>query len=231
MAPELADRILVWTLSDADAYTLESCDWFNPHALGSLRSLSDFIHTQLDAFYGAYSEYFNLAEYPDVAEQLQPTEITIFRSAAGVPEDAPSDSIADYGTYHGLRTVILRRLELGTLKGMQLAADLFNWTIDFGLFLSETDAQGVIRVGPVGRVAPFVLERILSRFDRAAWSTNDALPMLRSDFERNLVPVIPVLQMLSETVESADWTRNDLALKMFCWIVDLYKHELEREGY
>jgi hypothetical protein len=33
----------------------------------------------------------------------------------------------------------------------------------------------------------------------------------------------PMLGMLKETVESADWVQNQLALRIFVWIADMYK--------
>ena len=54
--------------------------------------------------------------------------------------------------------------------------------------------------------------------------------MLQSDFERRFFPLAPVLIMLNEAVESENWTQNELALKLFCWIADSYKLSLEREA-
>lgn len=231
MVPELADRILLWYLSNSDAYTLEGCDWFSRDSLASLRtSISEFIRTQFDVFYAAYSENFNLAEYPDVLAQLQPSEIPIFRAAAGVPDDCDAGSVADFDSFEGMRNVIFHRLEYSSLEGMQLAADLFNWTIDSGLFLSETHAQGVIRVGPICQVGPFVLDRILSRLPCRAKPSDGNLSALQSDFERRFFPLVPVLTMLNETVDSGDWTQSELALRISCWIVDSYKLALESEA-
>jgi hypothetical protein len=38
-----------------------------------------------------------------------------------------------------------------------------------------------------------------------------------------------VLKMLKETVESTDWVQNQLALKIFFWVAELYKVEVEKE--
>jgi hypothetical protein len=231
MVPEPGDRILLWSLSVTDAYTLESCGWFHPDSFGSLHvSVSEFVRAQLDTFYAGHSEYFNLAEYPDLVEQLLPSEMPIFRAAAGVPEDANLGSIADFDTFRGLRHVIPRRLECSSLEELELAADLFNWTIDSGLFLSGTDSRGAIRVGPICQVAPFVLHRILSRLPCGAKPSDGTFPVLQSDFERRFFPLAPVLIMLNEAVESENWTQNELAPKLFCWIVDSYELCLEREA-
>jgi len=39
-----------------------------------------------------------------------------------------------------------------------------------------------------------------------------------------------MLEMLEETVESADWIQNQLALRIFFWIADMYKVEVENEA-
>jgi len=39
-----------------------------------------------------------------------------------------------------------------------------------------------------------------------------------------------VLGMLKETLESADWIQNQLALRIFFWIADMYKVEVENEA-
>jgi len=36
--------------------------------------------------------------------------------------------------------------------------------------------------------------------------------------------------MLKETVESAGWCRNQLALEIFFWIVNIYKVQVENES-
>jgi hypothetical protein len=85
-ASGLADRILVWSYSETAAYTLERCDWYSPDSLGDLHfSIAQFIKDQLDLFYAEFSEYFNLADFPDVQEQLEPSEVAVFLKAAGAP--------------------------------------------------------------------------------------------------------------------------------------------------
>jgi len=112
MAPGLADRILVWSYSDTDACTLESCDWYSADSFGHFRlSASQFIGDQLDLFYAEFSEWFNLAEFPDVEEQLQPSEVAVFLKAAGAPDDADFSSIENYDCFLGLRAVIHYRLD------------------------------------------------------------------------------------------------------------------------
>jgi hypothetical protein len=38
------------------------------------------------------------------------------------------------------------------------------------------------------------------------------------------------LAMLRETVESAEWVQNQLAVKLFVWIAEMYKVEVENEA-
>ena len=116
------------------------------------------------------------------------------------------------------------------LSRSSLAAELFNWTIECGLFLADTKAQAVLRVGSVGEVAPFVLDRILNRLSSNATHRNPAYQVPPSDFEQRFLPLAPVLAMLKETVELADWTQNQLALGIFFWIANMYKVEVENEA-
>jgi hypothetical protein len=100
----------------------------------------------LDNFYADFSDWFSLAEFPDMEEQLEPSEVMVFLRAAG-----------------GLRGVIRHRLDQRSLDQIKLAAELFNWTIDCGLFLADTSSKAILRVGHVEEVAPFLLEQILHR--------------------------------------------------------------------
>jgi hypothetical protein len=36
--------------------------------------------------------------------------------------------------------------------------------------------------------------------------------------------------MLNETVESADWVQNQLALRILLWIADMYSVEVKKEA-
>jgi hypothetical protein len=230
MAPVLTDRILVWSLSDTDAYTLESCDWCSTDSVAHVYFLmGPFIKDQLDLFYGLFSELFNLAEYPDVLEQLQPSEVAMFLKAAGAPDNTDFSMIENYDCFSGLCAVIRHRLEQPSLEQIKLAAELFNWTIDCGLFLADTNAQAILRVGSVAEVAPSLLGRILDRLSRNAMHRNPAYQAPQSDFEQRFLPLVPVLTMLNETVKSADWIQNQLALRIFFWIADMYKVEVDNE--
>ncbi|SPE34479.1 hypothetical protein SBA2_900011 [Acidobacteriia bacterium SbA2] len=153
--PGMADRILVWCYSESLAYTLERCDWCSADSFRHLHlEVAQFIKDQLDLFYADFSEYFNLADFPDVQEQLEPSEVAVFLKAAGAPDDADFSSIENYplgmgDCFSGLRAVIRHRLDQRSLEQIKRAAELFNWTIDFGLFSCDTNAHAVLRVGSV----------------------------------------------------------------------------------
>src|SRR6266851_7185531 len=134
MTRGLADRILVWSYSDTEVYTLESCDWYSVDSYEQLHlSASQFIGNQLDIFYAEFSEWFNLAEFPDVEQQLQASEVAVFLQAAGAPDAADFSSIEDCNCFSGLCAVIRQRLVQRSLEQIKLAAELFNWTIARGL--------------------------------------------------------------------------------------------------
>src|SRR5580704_16226147 len=135
--PELENRILVWSFSDSVAYTLESCDCYSTDSTGPLHfSVARFIQTELDNFYADFSEWFNLAEYPDVLEQLDLPEVSLFLKAAEAPNNTDCSTIGDYDCFSGLCAVIRHRLEQRSLEQIKLAAELFNWTIECGLDLA-----------------------------------------------------------------------------------------------
>jgi hypothetical protein len=230
MTPGLADRILVSWYSETVAYAQENCDWYAPDSLGHLHyTVAKFIQSQLDEFYAEFSEWFNLAEFPDVLEQLQQPDVAVFLKAAGAPDEADYSSIENYDCFSGLRAVIRYRLDQRSLEQLTLAAELFNWTIDFGLSLCDTTGCAVIKVGSVADVAPFLLERMLSRIpdDTKQWAVYQAQP---GGLEHCFLPLTEVLSMLKETVESAGWVQNQLALEIFFWIVNIYKVQVENES-
>src|SRR5579863_3478705 len=228
MALGLADQILVWAYSDTDAYTLETCDWYSAESFAHLHlAASEFIVDQLDLFYGEFSEWFNLAEFPDVLGQLQPSEVAVFFKAARAPADADSGSIENCDCFSGLRAVIRHRLDQRSLEQIKLAAHLFNWTTDFGLGCCDTNACAVIRIGSAKEVAPFLLQRVLNQIPADAKRGNQAWQDQPSSFDRRFLPLAPVLTMLKETIESADWVQNQLALRLFFWIAEMYKMEVE----
>jgi hypothetical protein len=226
----LADRILVWSYSYTDAYTLESCDCYTADSFGhACISVSEFIRSQLSLFYEQFSEWFNLAEFPDVLEQLKPSEVAVFLKTAGAPDGADFGSIESYDCFSGLRAVIRHRLDQRSLEQIKLAAELFNWTIDCGLDRCDTNACAVIKVGSPEEVAPSLLGRILNRLPGDAKRGNSAYQYGPSAFEQRFLPLAPVLTMLKETVESAYWVQNQLALRLFFWIADIYQEEVENE--
>ena len=59
---------------------------------------------------------------------------------------------------------------------------------------------------------------------------NPAYRVPQSDFEQQFLPLAPVLGMLKDAVESEDWVQNQLALRIFFWIADMYKVEVENEA-
>jgi hypothetical protein len=234
MTSELADRILLWSYSDTDAYTLENCDWYSGNSIEHLHFWAkQFIEDQLYEFYADFSEWFNSADFPDVEEQLEPSEKAVFLKAAGAPDDwAPNpddaSSMDDYDSFSGLRAVIRHRLDQRSLEQIKLAADLFNWTIEFGLFCCDTEAHAVLRVGSVEEVAPFLLKRILNRLPNEAQQRDPRYRAPPSAFEQRFLPLAPMLTMLRKTVGAADWVQNELALSLFFWIAEMYKVQVER---
>ena len=231
MVSGLANRIFVWSYSDTVAYTFETCDSYSAESFGRLHfDASQFIKGELDLFYAEFSEYFNLAEFPDVEYQLQPSEVALFLKAAEAPDDTDFSSIENYDCFSGLRAVIRHRLDQRSLEQLKAAAELFHWTMDCGLSFGDTNSRAVIRVGCAEEVAPFLLERILDQLpDEIQRQKDRAYGFPPSDIEQRFLPLAPLLTILKETVEIPGWAQNQLALRIFCWVADIYRSELENQ--
>jgi len=100
----------------------------------------------LDELYAEYSEWFNLQSFP-IEEQLLLSETAVFCAGAGAPADIDFTSVENYYCFSGLRAVIRHRLDQRSLEQIKLAAELFSWTVDFGLFSSDQKAYSELRVG------------------------------------------------------------------------------------
>ena len=192
--------------------------------------MKDFIRNSLNELYAEFSEWFNLAEYPDIEEQLRPSELSVFLKGAGAPIDLDFSSIKDYDCFSGLSAVIRHRLDQQSLEQIKLAAGLFNWTVDFGLSLCDERACAVVQVGCTETVAPFLLDRILIRFPDDRKNLELLYEGRLGRIEQRFLPVAPVVRMLRDAVGAPGWTRDDLALRLFCWITDVYKEEVENEA-
>jgi hypothetical protein len=229
-ARELADRTLVWSYRDINGDTLESCYSYNSDQFGDLHfAASQFIGDQLDQFYAEFSEWFNLADFPDVVEQMEASEVPVFIRVAGFVED--DDSSTEYcDSFSGLRAVIRRRVDQFSFEQIKMAAALFNWTIDFGLDLCDAQASAEIRIGSVEEVAPLLLKRILNRLPDDRMLGNAADHTSPTCVVQRFLPLVPVLTMLKETIESPGWVQNQLALQLFFWIAEMYRVELENEA-
>jgi hypothetical protein len=229
MNSELNDLILVWSLSATDAYTLERCDWYSVDSFQLHCSVAQFIRDQLDLVYSQFSEWLNLAEFPDAVEQLRKDEIGLFLKAAGAPDGSDRCGIEHYDCFAGLRAVILDRLEKGTPEQMKMAAELFNWTIECGLFPSETNARAEIRLGATAEVAPFIVQRILERTYAASRLECYAPEVLRTPFMQRFLPLVPMLMILKEGLEADEGIEKCISLRILRWVIDMYKVEIEKE--
>src|SRR5471030_130634 len=135
-AQELADRTLVWSYRDINGYTLESCKWYNSDQFRDLHfAAGKFIRDQLSQFYAEFSEWFNLADFPDVVEQMEASEVPVFIRVAGFAGDGSTIEYCD--SFSGLRAVIRCRI------------DQFARTDQNGPGAIQLDHR--LRVGPVRR--------------------------------------------------------------------------------
>jgi hypothetical protein len=230
MADGPLSRILVWAYCHTDAYHFESLDWYPPESFAILRSsVAQIVNDHLSELYADLSEWFNLADFPDVLDQFIPSETPLFLSAAGAPIDTDVSSVEDYDCFSGLCAVIRHRIKQESLEQVKSAAELFNWTIDFGLLTSETGASSVIKVGSVEEVAPSLLDRLLQRLTAPPRCRPESFEESLSQPERRLLVLRPMLIMLAETVQSEHWAENQLAVRILSWVAETYKVLLESE--
>lgn len=230
MACGIGDRLLVWSYGSTDAYTLEFCDWYSPESFGHMHfEVGRFIRDQLDEFYAEFSEWFNLAEYPDVEEQLLPSERPVFLKAADAPADADFSDIGNHDCFSGLRAVIRHRLDQRSPESLSDAAELFNWTIDFGLSSCDTGASAFVRMGTVDDVAEALLERIADRLPNPHVSDLAAQATRISNMERSFLPFAPVIEILREHVKAGSWSQDEVALRILYVILEIYRAELLNE--
>lgn len=75
-----------------------------------------------------------------------------------------------------------------------------------------------------------MLDRILHRLPTIDKQRNPAYLHPPSGVEKRFLPLARLLTMLQDTVESADWVQNQLALRIFFWIADMYKVEVDNEA-
>ena len=51
------------------------------------------------------------------------------------------------------------------------------------------------------------------------------------EVEQRFSSMVPLLTMLKECFESGDWAGNELAIKLFFWIAEMYQAEVTEENY
>jgi hypothetical protein len=226
------DQAIVWAHSDTAAFNYEFCDWFRSDSIAQLHTAATtLINDQLHELYAQFSEELNLAEFPDVEEQLSPSEAAVFRKAAGAHLDTDSQRLEHSDCFTGLCTVIRQRLEQPSLAQIKGAAELFNWTMDSGLACCDGNPNAIVRVGNVKEVAPFLFERILYCVHHEAAFRASTHQDQMSGVEQRFGSMVPLLTMLRGCFESGDSVGNELAIKLFFWIAEKYQAEVTEENH
>jgi hypothetical protein len=93
--------------------------------------------------------------------------------------------LENYDCFSGLLAVIRHRLAQATIGQLKQAAQLFNWTVESGLFLCDCDADAgaTVCVGKPIEVAPFLLDRIVHRLPETMPSSRGSM-----EFEKKCMP-------------------------------------------
>jgi hypothetical protein len=165
----------------------------------------------LGAAAAAYAEWLNAAGYDPAQDQLDDTEIDIFRSAAG--------NDGEY-VFHGLRAVVLHRLKDGTFDGMQSAIKLFQLVLECALAdVGDFAPKCQVFIGGIDQFAPLLLGRIEERVP-AKGPTWQSEP---DAFDVAFRPLLPVIGGLRKAIAEPNWVDHDLALTLFRCIYDLYQ--------
>ncbi len=226
MTSPRADDIVVWGYCKTNVSTLEICEWHDSLSFERLQtSVAQFIEYALRELYADFSEWFNLAEYPDVLETFDPSEKAVFLRAAGAPDDIADFDLGNCDCFSGLLAVIRQQLASRSISQLREAAKLFNWTVESGLFLCDSDAGATVYLGYPSEVAPLLLDRIGSQ-------VRETVPGWRgpSEIEKKFIPISPMLPMLKEAFESQDPGEKVLAVKLLYWVCGLYQDALENDA-
>ena len=207
----------------------ETFEWVHSYDSNNIlllqAELRQAIENDLSIVYDNYSEWFNLAEYPDVEEQLDVSEIPLFRRAAGVDPDAEECVYGIGDEYDGLRAVIMHRLGSSDFARLESAARLFNWTIECGLDLCDASGSPgcLVRIGRLPEFASFLLDRVRGRVASAHGSSGGE----PDAFERRFGPLLPAIEALQKELDTAKGLWNDLSIALFTCIYRLYAAAIE----
>lgn len=223
MSGTLADRLAVWSYLDTDSYSRQTFSTFNPSSPNQLQfEVTDLIEEHIRTLYNDYSEWFNLAEYPDVYEQLEASEMPIFLKAAGAPADWTPDlenqsCYEDFDSGDGLVAVIRHRLQQRSPESLKAAIKLYDYLVEFGLFLCDSRYSAGIRMGTLAELAPYLTDRIIDEV-----TERKKVSML----SESSAPLLDILKTLKVAFECPRLFEIDLAIRIF---LDIAPHYLNSD--
>ena len=129
--------------------------------------------------------------------------------------------------------------QLHHLSGIQpshISACLDTHSFSHALDTLPRWASGDVRPPGLGRIAPTKCvpqeiepERIRDRLANHA-KEREAGHTPPSGIEQRILSLASLLRFLGETIQSAKWIQNQLALRIFFWILEIYKAEVEEEA-
>ena len=219
MSASLADTIFVWSFVEVDCGKAESFEWFVSPRTDLYSTVRQRIEGYLSLVSNGYGEYLNGAEFPDLKEQLKDDEVSVFLKAADVPMDCdPDEKFEAYNNFSGLVAVIRHRMQANTLESLRSAAELFNWTVDFGLNGCD-GAAASIAIGTLPQLAFSLIQRI-------TWVTNPHPFLPPADTHVQALRL--VLQLLESETHTLFWTQNEFAVRS---LVELANHYLNVDGF
>ncbi len=228
MQPINADRIFLWARSETHYSQIEFCQSYCPSSFSRLHhDASEFIFSQLDEFYREFCDWIHLADFPDVEEQISPSELlilpTVFSLASS--EDLSKNRSSD--CFSALCAVIRHRLNQQSLEGLIQAAHLFNYTIEYSVFGCDTNPWSILIIGSADVVAPAFLDHLSNSLDSTSKADDSEDQVVKHKPQWGLIPAPSILQILARTVESESLLNNDASLQLFNLVFNSYQAFLQ----
>lgn len=228
MQPINADQIFLWARSETHFSQIEFCESYSPSSFSRLQhDASEFILWQLDEFYQEFCDWIQLADFPDVEEQFLPSEEPLLASIAGLASAKDHSEKPSSECFSALCGVIRHRLNQQTIQGLIQAANLFNYTIEYGVWDCVGNPYSILIIGSADAVAPALLDHLSKANDTLPNDINGVAQRDQFQSRWDLLPVTPILQILISTVEAESLSQNTAALQLFNLVFQSYRAFLQ----
>lgn len=168
-------------------------------------------------FYDHYLEYFNLADFPDMTEDLNDEEHILVQNLqeSGEPDGYIMWEIINY------RIKRLKRLfstGKGTIEDIKSWVDLLNWYITCGTIdVNDTSFYEIV-LGTAKDFAPYIMSRI-----------HNCIEAPDCCYLKEFKPFRKRIKHFLKYIEQVDWSKNHMVFGEFLEWVHLYQCIVEDE--